>query len=640
MALCQSCRGILRLNKPTFVNNPKPGWNIRYEGRDGKDLEDEADAGCTLCTQVWKGLDDYQRHILSSPNCSGIACRVFSYMRTGSQRLGALHMYFQIGDDPLTWVNTKYTLVTGVECKSADDIQNRNNTRQVISQCKDWLNECMENHEICRSRIGGNEEWLPTRLLDTGAPGQAPSLRLVLSESLDRATTSYLALSHRWGQAEILTLKESNIDSLQENISLVSVPRTFQHAAVMTRALGYRYIWIDSLCIIQDSPGDWDHEAAFMGDVYSQADCVLAATGSWDGDGGLFKTRDPVLVAPVELEADWSSDQRTYSCIEDDFWETGVANAPLNQRGWVVQERMLAPRTLHFGDSQIFWECRDHQTCEVLPERIPQEFLHFGNRDGDGFKRWMQPEDSPDTDFNDPPGPYDPWAHIIEVYSRCKLTKAKDKFIAISGMAKKMQLVLEDEYVAGLWKKNLVNGLTWYVADGEQTDGSPSVKTERRPSWSWASVEGAISQVLDSDLEGNFVNILDVVIDPLGTDEYGELKNAFIILEGTLKRIQKPKFFYVSSLKICGTYHPDDVLKSESLDELYALPLRYYRRGADSKGLWGLVLAPMGEYFERVGFFKIEKDDDICSVGGDKPQNVAEEYGLSAAEPRQVIRLA
>ena len=87
----------------------------------------------------------------------------------------------------------------------------------------------------------------------------------------------------------------------------------------MTRALGYRYIWIDSLCIIQDSFHDWQYEATLMGEVYGQADCVLTTTRSKDGNGGLFQEREPQLFAPFEGGAKFVFHNETYLCIRDDF---------------------------------------------------------------------------------------------------------------------------------------------------------------------------------------------------------------------------------------------------------------------------------------------------------------------------------
>lgn len=522
-------------------------------------------------------------------------------------------------------------------------MQERNNTSQVVAQCRKWISDCFGNHEVCRQRVGAIENWLPTRLLDTGSPSEPPSVRLVISTNLNAARTSYLALSHCWGKLEIIILRLSTLDEFQEGIPLAALPRTFQHAVVMTRALGYRYLWIDSLCIIQDSSDDWQYEATLMGEVYGQADCVLAATGSKDGNGGLFQEREPQLFAPFEVGAKFVFHNETYLCIRKEFWERELANAPLNQRGWVVQERMLSPRTLQFGKNQIFWQCREVEACETLPKEIPQDFIYFGDRDGDGFKRWMQPDSGARSIAL---GPYDPWGHVVEVYTRTLLTKSQDKLIAISGIARKMSLTLDDVYLAGLWRNNLINGLLWKVNMGEQIDGSPSRRTTvyRAPTWSWASIDGMVTQVLDSDLYGDdLVSILDASTDPVGSDEYGQLKGGRITLEGIVKLIRKPSFFYFSGNDISGTYHPDDYHLSQNMDECYILPLRYHRIARFFEDeLWGLVIRPIRSIpngFERVGLFQVNEEEDICNVGNLKGGDTKGNYGLTDSEERRIIHL-
>jgi hypothetical protein len=134
----------------------------------------------------------------------------------------------------------------------------------------------------------------------------------------------------------------------------------------------------------------------------------------------------------------------------------------------VVQERMLSSRTLQFGNNQIFRQCREVEACETLPREIPQDFIHFGDRDGDGFKRWMQLDSGAMSIASEP---YDPWGHAVEVYTRTLLTKSQDKLIAISGIARKTSLILNDVYLAGLWTNNLISGLLWKVTKKSKSMG-------------------------------------------------------------------------------------------------------------------------------------------------------------------------
>ena len=521
-------------------------------------------------------------------------------------------------------------------------VQDRTNTREVLAMCRNWLQDCVANHEICRERVGTIDKWLPTRLLDTGAPADPVSLRLVVGENLAGTGAKYLALSHCWGKSVILSLKTSNIEAFEEEIPFSSLPRTFQHATVAARSLGYRYLWIDSLCILQDSSEDWQYESSFMGDVYSQCDCVIAATGSKDGSGGLFRIREPKFIEPFILRAKWSFYEEDYTCVNADVWTRGVAEAPLNQRGWVVQERMLAPRTLHFGDHQIFWECRQLEACETMPQGLPSDLIVAGDREGNAFKRWMKPIKRTANDAQQvSDGPLDSWDYIVEVYMRSKLTKGEDKLIALSGMAKKMQLVLKDEYLAGLWRSSLVNGMLWWAEDADTP--SKRYPLYRGPSWSWASIDGNISRTVSSDLYGDFVKILEVTIQPLGKDLTGQVQSGHIMLECIVKAINKPSAHHWSSMFTSGQYHPDDRRESESLDEFYALPLRNHRiRVQDDEDLWGLIIAKEDSSpntFRRVGFFRVEDGEDIKFVGSKSPPEKVSNFGLSINDKRQLIRL-
>jgi hypothetical protein len=163
------------------------------------------------------------------------------------------------------------------------------------------------------------------------------------------------------------------------------LPKTFEHALVVARELKVGYIWIDSLCIIQDDPRDWQHESSLMHRVYSNSLCNIAATGAVDSSDGLFFGRDPGHVNAVQTYflLEGTAKERgiyktsevkfrgLYDISEVDFWKNNVLDAPLNKRGWVCQESLLAPRILHFGKTQLLWECCEMEASEKYPKGIP-----------------------------------------------------------------------------------------------------------------------------------------------------------------------------------------------------------------------------------------------------------------------------
>jgi hypothetical protein len=153
-----------------------------------------------------------------------------------------------------------------------------------------------------------------------------------------------------------------NFVDFQKGIKVHKLSHTFQDAITITRQLGLRYLWIDSLCIIQKNRDDWLKESIVMGNVYQNGYCNIAATAAPDGSFGCFQTRKAVLAQKCRVRIDrplpkFRLPSGLYDLIPERLWDFGLSSAPLNTRAWVVQERILAPRVLHFGRNQLFWEC-------------------------------------------------------------------------------------------------------------------------------------------------------------------------------------------------------------------------------------------------------------------------------------------
>ncbi|KAI4201731.1 MAG: hypothetical protein LQ350_003085 [Teloschistes chrysophthalmus] len=171
------------------------------------------------------------------------------------------------------------------------------------------------------------------------------------------------------------------IEDFRRGIPLSGLPRTFQDAIFVTRKLGVRFLWIDSLCIIQNSPADWDEESEKMRYVYGDAYVTLAATASQDSTGGLFYERDPSLASPVKVTPTWKdTSSEDFVVVPQSFWVSAVSLAPLNQRAWALQERLLSPRVIHFGRNQIYWECRSMDRCEMFPNALPATVNNLNTR--------------------------------------------------------------------------------------------------------------------------------------------------------------------------------------------------------------------------------------------------------------------
>ena len=256
-----------------------------------------------------------------------------------------------------------------------------------------------------------------------------------------------------------MKLVSSNIDSFRQCIPLESLSSTFLDAIRVTRALGLRYLWIDSLCIIQDSLADWEAESAEMASVYRNGVLNIAATGSSDNGGGLFQERNTHWVTPSKVHIQYKGHDKVYSASLDSLWGKYINRATLNRRAWVFQERLLSPRTLHFAP-QLFWECRRLQACETYPEGMPSREDLSEELDGSqspmSLKNWY--EEFKGMEF---------WVDVIRSYGRCSITMASDRLVAIAGLAQSLQPLLNDEYLAGLWKTDLPYNLVWSMWNTE-----------------------------------------------------------------------------------------------------------------------------------------------------------------------------
>ncbi|KAK5692194.1 hypothetical protein LTR17_025485 [Elasticomyces elasticus] len=246
-------------------------------------------------------------------------------------------------------------------------------------QIKRWLKDC-EGHEACRD-MSSEAEFIPSRLLEITRDADGTALiRLIFREDLSHPIT-YATLSHCWGSVTPLRLEEAKMTPYRKRIPREEMSPVFRDAIDVSVALNIWYIWIDSLCIIQDSKEDWHTQSAMMCDIYSHCHVNIAADGAEDGSWGLFRGRGTALMTPMQIAVAETNgtpfkDNRRFSAMEPDnyllfdihCWKHEVDDSPLGRRGWVIQERALSPRTIHFGKTQIAWECR-HKTCnDVFPD--------------------------------------------------------------------------------------------------------------------------------------------------------------------------------------------------------------------------------------------------------------------------------
>jgi hypothetical protein len=193
-------------------------------------------------------------------------------------------------------------------------------------------------------------------------------MRLCLSQGLP-TDTEYLTLSHCWGQNHFTTLTQSFHSFLCE-IPTDLLTKTFKDAIAITRKLGFRYIWIDSLCIFQGDLSGWQAESALMANVYGNSTLNIAAADAPDGDTGCFFERTSFKLKGWKISAYTeknASGGTFWDCMDRSLYFSLHQDSVLAKRGWVFQERVLPPRVLYFGSRQISWECREGSACETFP---------------------------------------------------------------------------------------------------------------------------------------------------------------------------------------------------------------------------------------------------------------------------------
>jgi hypothetical protein len=403
-----------------------------------------------------------------------------------------------------------------------------------MNLAKEWIATCFQAHLECRWSTDDESPPLPTRVIDVGGPDPG-SVVLDLGGS---KKGKWLALSHRWPResGQILTLLEENFESFKAGIPLASLPATFQDAIKLTRFLGLRYLWIDSLCIIQNSVLDWERESAKMPSIYQSAYVTIAAASTEDSRGGIFVQR-----AWTQRSMAYSLPLKSGTLIFDLPLSLGLEDEEtnyLNKRAWCFQESRLSRRLLTFDRLQMSYTCLKHGLLEsrIVPEAAARE-------ERNSFLPRLYSASSPfQTRENKAKALASTWYQAVTDYTSRSLSFPQDKLVAIAGMARTVGGFLNCSYHAGLWEVNLPQALLWSPYE-EETFPDPQHKSTRpaeyrAPSWSWASVESPISNFLCKQTLGRktYAEIVSVVTTLQGPDPYGQVKDGYLTIKAPFIR--------------------------------------------------------------------------------------------------------
>ena len=295
---------------------------------------------------------------------------------------------------------------------------------------------------------------MPTRLIKLESDGISCA-KICSTQNL----VKFAALSYRWGaDTQSATLKE-NVDQRYQTLTTSDFPRTLQDAIHVTRRLGLEYIWIDRICIIQDDNDDWAKEASLMANIYETAYVVLSATATADcGDGFLQRRLKPPLVIQYTHIGQEDCEVRArlrqgHNCGK---WPLQVAY-PLLQRGWCMQERLLARRIIHFLPDEIIFQCENGQECECGAASKGDTYAELAD-----FPSLRRASDIESSEPREPKFSWK-WMSIVSDYSKMGLTYGDDTLPALSGLAACMEHLKPGNYIAGHWQHNIVSQLGWRV---------------------------------------------------------------------------------------------------------------------------------------------------------------------------------
>ncbi|RMZ80018.1 hypothetical protein DV738_g3032, partial [Chaetothyriales sp. CBS 135597] len=641
-------------------------------------LREAADGGCHICLIIWRKLAGDEQSALDKTWRSWfLHCLSESYQRlwamptthyswspmwvSGGSDDRSLKIRFQFGDAPF-WKKIVFRLLPTEEVEEVDDdsLDRRLKfpgsptdvgpdqasasmpmwTASVQRLVQRWEADCTSTHRHCLGRHPPTG-FQPHRILDLSDN----KIRLDVDPDR-RASKPYATLTHRWPDdaSTMPRLTNKNLDEWQnKEISIDILTATFRDAVQVVRRLGIRFLWIDSLCIQQDGVGhelDWQRESVVMGEIYRNASLnIQAGRDSQHWDYGLFNSPDVRVVEPYPLRLSRTflrpmtsaqspnpevSVDGTFLIIEEDFARDELLGNPINRRGWVLQERLLSPRILHFGAQQVFWECRECLACETFPKGVPKVIPNTMARAETTItktptfdyanesltlrvRRRMTASDRqpatysscasalvaqhlPLPSFGSLSAHRDlfAWFYLTELYSACSLTFTDDKLVAISGLAqifgspafqqKAADVVAHlrtlalprsggavsdinfkdlnkhvaahhahigsrprGDYLAGLWRMELIPCLLWHVANGRQVDGSLSQRlssSKRAPNWSWASINGLINaSIYQNWAQGIYGTVLAEPSDARTTPVYesnvwGQVSDGMIRMHG------------------------------------------------------------------------------------------------------------
>ncbi|KAK8212723.1 heterokaryon incompatibility protein-domain-containing protein [Phyllosticta capitalensis] len=426
---------------------------------------------------------------------------------------------------------------------------------QSIIWAQGHINNCQTQHKLCSARHGDESITpTPTRLIDVSPGWEGRNVKLRDRNTLP-TSCEYAALSYCWGDhmPDCMTTPRT-IDQNLRCILWDTLPKTFCDAIEFTKGLGLKYLWIDSICIIQGDQGDWQKESGKMFDVYKNSKVTLAALAGKDSTSGL---RTSTIKQETRLAATLRLGKFTCPLyIRHKHYMPGPGpqsvglrdpiryerfKFPLLTRAWTFQERIISPRVVFFSESEVIYECACEFDCECDASMSRQyDSVDFSKRPKRRIFQATHSVSEGDIDMCSSKIA-EIWRNAVaKVYSRLEITKPSDRLVALGAISEQFQQARPgSEYLAGLWTDSLVDDLLWCLRTSSGLSwpdlSFPSAISLRHfnlPTWSWASRKEEISYWLKP--EEHLVEVVEARCLYAEDNQFGDLKSSTLILRGMM----------------------------------------------------------------------------------------------------------
>ncbi|KAH7125901.1 heterokaryon incompatibility protein-domain-containing protein [Dactylonectria macrodidyma] len=366
-----------------------------------------------------------------------------------------------------------------------------------------WYNRCSRDHAKCTaySHMVAPTNQLPSRLLDL----RGDKVRLEC-DMRHQPQLQYTTLSHIWGSdpKAYLCLTKACLEDFKKEILPSSLPTKYLEAIRITRALGFQYLWIDSLCIIQDSDDDWANEALNMASVYGRTACNISFVFPTADESNKKHLRDPRLGVPCLLFQPQTNNANKDDAAQSNslvvqhvpgfisrFWSPNTYKDywPLLSRAWAIQERLLCPRNLYYGQDRLMWEC-----CEMVEDEFWGPLDNSARSKGRFYAIFAGVENHASGSRSMFESFRGQWRYLIHEYRIAELSFETDRIIAFAGIVGAVQSHTGFVYLAGVWKEFAEFDLLWVVhppppeSDFYQREIKKELEAKPVPSWSWFKV--------------------------------------------------------------------------------------------------------------------------------------------------------